>query len=96
MSNFSCQSEIVKAHINLKLDLHTGGASKKSEFSQKLLVTDNLSNGQKSAPLSERKKGNLNKNNLGSVISEYSAKVNLTANFTLAGDGMRPCLKKLT
>ncbi|NEH18494.1 type VI secretion system contractile sheath large subunit [Pantoea agglomerans] len=76
-----------KARINLKLDLHTGGASKKTELPLKLLVAGDFSNGQESAPLSERKKVNLNKNNFDSVLSEYSPKVNLTVKNTLAGDG---------
>ncbi len=34
----SFQSEVPKARINLKLDLHTGGATKKTELPLKLLV----------------------------------------------------------
>lgn len=83
----SYQSEIPKARINLKLDLHTGGASKKSELPLKLLIAGDLSNGQNSAPLSERKKVDLNKNNFDSVLSEYSPKINLAVKNTLAGDG---------
>lgn len=78
MSDSSFQSEIPKARINLKLDLHTGGAGKKTELPLKLLVAGDFSNGQASAPLSERKKINLNKNNFDAVLSEYSPKVNLT------------------
>ncbi|SUG34731.1 type VI secretion protein, family [Salmonella enterica subsp. arizonae] len=62
----SFQNEVPKARINLKLDLHTGGASKKTELPLKLLVAGDFSNGQESAPLSERKKINLNKNNFDS------------------------------
>ncbi|HDS2561278.1 TPA: type VI secretion system contractile sheath small subunit [Klebsiella aerogenes] len=83
----SFQNEVPKARINLKLDLHTGGASKKTELPLKLLVAGDFSNGQESAPLSERKKVNLNKNNFDSVLSEYSPKVNLTVKNTLADDG---------
>ncbi|UAN18699.1 MULTISPECIES: type VI secretion system contractile sheath small subunit [Enterobacter] len=86
MSN-SFQSEIPKARINLKLDLHTGGASKKTELPLKLLVAGDFSNGQESAPLSERKKVDLNKNNFDSVLSEYSPKISLTVKNTLADDG---------
>jgi type VI secretion system protein ImpB len=46
MSNSSYQSEIPKARINLKLDLHTGGASKKTELPLKLLVAGDFSHGQ--------------------------------------------------
>lgn len=83
----SFQNEVPKARINLKLDLHTGGASKKTELPLKLLVAGDFSHGQESAPLSERKKVDLNKNNFDSVLSEYSPKVSLTVKNTLADDG---------
>ncbi|MDI6537297.1 type VI secretion system contractile sheath small subunit [Pantoea ananatis] len=82
----SFQSEVPKARINLKLDLHTGGASKKTELPLKLLVAGDFSNGQESAPLPERKKVNLNKNNFDAVLSEYSPKLNLTVKNTLTDD----------
>ena len=56
MSNSSFQSEIPKARINLKLDLHTGGASKKTELPLKLLVAGDFSNGQESASCLSAKK----------------------------------------
>lgn len=83
----SFQEEIPKARINLKLSLHTGGAQKKVELPLKLLVTGDFSNGQDYRPLSERTKINVNKNNLGSVLSELSPSVNLTVENTLADDG---------
>ncbi|KMK01307.1 type VI secretion protein, partial [Pluralibacter gergoviae] len=39
------------------------------------------------APLSEREKVNINKNNFDAVLSDYSPQVNLTVENTLAGDG---------
>jgi len=83
----SFQNEVPKARINLKLDLHTGGASKKTELPLKLLVAGDFSHGQESAPLSERDKTAVNKNNFDAVLSEYSPKVNLTVKNTLADDG---------
>ncbi|MCS6608459.1 type VI secretion system contractile sheath small subunit [Escherichia coli] len=85
----SFQNEVPKARINLKLDLHTGGGggSKKTELPLKLLVAGDFSNGQETAPLSDRGKVNLNKNNFDAVLSEYSPKVNLTVKNTLADDG---------
>ena len=83
----SFQNEVPKARVNLKLDLHTGGASKKTELPLKLLVTGDFSNGQEAVPLSEREKVNVNKNNLDAVLSEYSPKINLTVKNTLADDG---------
>lgn len=89
----SFQREIPKARINLKLELHTGGASKKTELPLKLLVAGDFSNGQESAPLSERKKVNLNKNNFDAVLSDYSQKVNLIVNNTLADDGSEDSIR---
>ena len=83
----SFQSEVPKARINLKLDLHTGGASKKTELPLKLLVTGDFSNGQEHAPLSEREKVNINKNNFDAVLADFSPGVNLAVENTLAGDG---------
>lgn len=87
MSNSSFQSEIPEAPINLKLDFHTGGTSKKIELPLKLLVAGDFSNSQESASLSERKKANLNKNNFDSVLFEYTQKINLTVKNTPADDG---------
>lgn len=89
----SFQSEVPKARINLKLDLHTGGASKKTELPLKLLVTGDFSNGQESAPLSEREKVNVTKNNFDAILSEYSPKMNLTVKNTLADDGSEDNIK---
>ena len=83
----SFQNEVPKARINLKLDLHTGGASKKTELPLKLLVAGDFSQGGESAPLSERGKININKNNFNSVLSSYSPKINLTVKNTSADDG---------
>lgn len=83
----SFQSEVPKARINLKLDLHTGGATKKTELPLKLLVAGDFSNGQEDTSLSERVKVNINKNNFDAVLSEYSPKINLTVKNTLADDG---------
>ncbi|WP_426449360.1 type VI secretion system contractile sheath small subunit [Siccibacter colletis] len=83
----SFQNEVPKARINLRLDLHTGGAQKKIELPLKLLVTGDFSNGEESRPLSERKKIDINKNNFNSVLSEFSPAVNLTVKNTLSDDG---------
>ncbi|RNW00403.1 type VI secretion system contractile sheath small subunit [Enterobacter asburiae] len=83
----SFQNEVPKARINLKLDLHTGGASKKMELPLKLLVAGDFSNGQESEQISEREKVNITKNNFDSVLSEYSPKLNLTVKNTLSDDG---------
>ena len=64
-----------------------GGASKKTELPLKLLLAGDFSHGQASAPLSERKKVNLHKNNLDAVLADYSPTVNLSVKNTLAADG---------
>lgn len=84
----SFQNEVPKARVNLKLDLHTGGTSKKTELPLKLLVAGDFSNGQVSSPLSERIKVNVTKNNFDAVLCEYSPKVNFTVKNTLADDGV--------
>ncbi|WP_434525936.1 type VI secretion system contractile sheath small subunit [Photorhabdus asymbiotica] len=83
----SFQNEVPKARINIKLDLHTGGAQKKVELPLKLLVMGDYSNGREQRPLSEREKVDINKNNFDSVLAEFSPAVNLTVENTLVGDG---------
>ena len=83
----SFQDEIPKARINLKLNLHTGGAQKKVELPLKLLITGDFSNGKDNRQLSEREKVNVNKNNFNSVLAEFSPSVNFAVENTLAGEG---------
>lgn len=92
MSN-SFQNEIPKARVNIKLDVHTGGAQKKMELPLKLVVMGDYSNGKETRPLSEREKVNINKNNFNSVLADYSPSVNLTVTNTLAGDGSEENVK---
>lgn len=92
MSN-SFQNEIPKARVNIKLDLHTGGAQKKVELPLKLVVMGDYSNGQEQRPLSEREKVNINKNNFNSVLADFSPSVNLIVENTLAGDGSEESVK---
>lgn len=89
----SFQNEVPKARVNIKLDLHTGGAQKKVELPLKLVVMGDYSNGQENRPLSEREKININKNNFNSVLSEFSPTVNITVENTLAGDGSEESVK---
>ncbi|HFQ8226958.1 TPA: type VI secretion system contractile sheath small subunit [Citrobacter freundii] len=83
----SFQSEIPKARVNIRLDLHTGGAQKKVELPLKLLSVGDFSNGKAAGPLSEREKINVNKNNFNSVLAELTPQMNLTVKNTLANDG---------
>ncbi|SDI13509.1 type VI secretion system protein ImpB [Paraburkholderia steynii] len=83
----SFQNEVPKARINLKLDLHTGGAQKKVELPLKLLVMGDYSNGQDNRSLAEREKVNVNKNNFDAVLSDYAPKARIAVENTLAEDG---------
>lgn len=83
----SFQNEVPAARVNIKLDLHTGNASKKVELPLKLLAVGDYSNGKEQCPLSERKKVNINKNNFNSVMAEFTPSVNLVVEDTLTGSG---------
>ena len=88
----SYQSEIPKSRVNIKLDLHTGTAKKKVELPLKLLVAGDFSNGAEQRPLSERQKVNINKNNMNSVLAEFSPSVSMAVENTLAGDGSQDAI----
>src|SRR6185437_16760854 len=83
----SFQREIPKSRVSITLDLHTGGAQKKVELPLKLLVAGDFSAGREQAPLAERKKINVDKNNFDSVLADYAPDLNFAAENTLAGDG---------
>ena len=87
MASNSFQNEVPKARVNIKLDLHTGGAQKKVELPLKLMMLGDYSNGQENRPLSERSKININKNNFDNVLAEFSPALKLTVENTFAGDG---------
>jgi type VI secretion system protein ImpB len=87
MASNSFQNEVPKARVNIKLDLHTGGAQKKVELPLKLMLMDDYSNGREQRPLSERAKVDINKNNFDSVLAEFSPSLRLTVENTLADDG---------
>jgi type VI secretion system protein ImpB len=67
------QNEMPKARIYLTSPL-------------KLLRAGDFSHGQASAPLSERKKVNLTKNNLNAALADASPTIKLTVNNTLTAD----------
>lgn len=82
----SFQNEVPPARINIKLDLHTGGAQKRVELPLKLLVTGDFSKRQDDTPIIERKKIDINKNNFDSVLSDINPKTKITVRNTLAQD----------
>lgn len=83
----SFQNEVPKARVNIKLDLHTGGAQKKVELPLKLLVMGDYSNGQNTAALAERSKVSINKNNFNSVLADFQPKAKIGVENVLKGDG---------
>lgn len=83
MGSSSFQNEVPKARVNIKLDLHTGGAQKQVELPLKLMVLGDYSNGKEQRPLSGREKIDINKNNFDSVLGEFSPGLKLAVNNTL-------------
>lgn len=83
----SFQREIPKSRVSITLDLHTGGAQKKVELPLKLLVAGDFSASNEQAPLAERKKTNIDKNNFDAVLSDYSPQLKVAAANTLVDDG---------
>ncbi len=86
MASNSFQNEVPKSRVNIKLDLHTGGAQKKVELPLKLMLMGDYSNGRETRPLSERSKVNIDKNNFDSVLAEFAPSLKLAVENTLAGD----------
>ncbi|MDR3427007.1 MULTISPECIES: type VI secretion system contractile sheath small subunit [Silvimonas] len=82
----SFQNEVPAARINIKLDLHTGGAQKKVELPLKLMVMGDFSNGQDTRPVAERPKVSINKNNFDSVLAELNPSARIAAPNLLGGD----------
>ncbi len=83
MASSSFQNEVPKARVNIKLDLHTGGAQKKVELPLKLMMMGDYSNGEEQRSLSERSKIDINKNNFDSVLAEFSPRLKLAVENTL-------------
>jgi type VI secretion system protein ImpB len=86
MASNSFQNEVPKARVNIKLDLHTGGAQKKVELPLKLMVMGDYSNGREQRPLSARTKVGIDKNNFDSVLAEFSPALKLSVANTLVDD----------
>lgn len=86
MAASSFQNEVPKARVNIKLDLHTGGARKKVELPLKLMLMGDYSNGREQQPLSDRAKVAIDRNNFDSVLAEFSPGLKLSVENTLAGE----------
>ncbi|MDQ7977248.1 type VI secretion system contractile sheath small subunit [Paraburkholderia sp. SARCC-3016] len=81
------QNEVPKARINLKLDLHTGGAQQKVELPLKLLVMGDYGNGRDTRSLAERTRVDINRNNFNAVLAQYRPKARIAVENTMAGNG---------
>ncbi|MHC6225412.1 type VI secretion system contractile sheath small subunit [Pseudomonas sp. X10] len=84
MASSSFQNEVPKARVNIKLDLHTGGAQKSVELPLKLMLMGDYSNGREQRSLSGREKVDINKNNFDSVLAEYAPSLRLSVPDALA------------
>ena len=67
----SFQNEIPKARVNITLDVDTGGAQEKKELPMKLLAMGNFSNAPTTTPLEEKKRIDVNKNNINDVLASF-------------------------
>ncbi|APR35975.1 type VI secretion system contractile sheath small subunit [Paraburkholderia sp. SOS3] len=83
----SFQNEVPKARINLKLDLHTGGAQQKVELPLRLLVMGDYGNGRDTRSLAERTRVDINRNNFNAVLAQYRPKARIAVENTMAGNG---------
>lgn len=83
----SFQNEVPPARVNIKLDLHTGGAQKKVELPLKLVVMGDFSQGQDTRIVADRPKLSINKNNFNAVLAELNPKARIAVENVLAGDG---------
>lgn len=81
------QNEVPKARINIKLDLHTGGAQKKVELPLKLLVMGDYGNAQDTRALADRIKMSIDRNNFDAVLADYNPKAKIAVENMLTGDG---------
>lgn len=88
MSSRSFQHEVPKARVNIKLDVHTGGAQQKVELPLKLLMLADYSNGREHRPVAERAKVSVNRNNFDSVLADYAPRARFdVANALADGHG---------
>ncbi|MDF7675590.1 type VI secretion system contractile sheath small subunit [Neisseriaceae bacterium ESL0693] len=83
----SFQNEVPPARVNIKLDLHTGGAKKQVELPLRLLVAGDFSFAENNTPLAERSKVSINKNNFDAVLSDMAPEVKLAVKNALSDDG---------
>lgn len=91
MSN-SYQKEVPAARVNISLDLHTNGASKKVELPLKILSVGDYGRGKDKRSLSDKKKVSVDKNNFDAVLNNFNPEAKITVPNKLADDGSEICV----
>lgn len=87
MSENSFQNEIPRSRVNITLDLDEAGADKRTELPLKMLVLGDYSKGQGSGRVADRERVYVDRNNIESVINEFSPRVRYQVPNKLAEDG---------
>ena len=82
----SFQNEIPKARVNITLDVDTGGARKKLDLPLKLLAIGDFSGGKTKGSIAERERININKQNLDTVLKDFSPETKFSVDNTIAND----------
>lgn len=82
----SFQREIPKSRVSITLICIRAEPRRRSSC-RSLLVAGDFSAGREQAPLAERKKVNIDKNNFDAVLADYAPDLKMSAENMLAGDG---------
>jgi len=83
----SFQNEIPAARINLKLDVGTGNAKKKTELPLKMLVLGDFSFSQQNERVADRERISVDKNNFTQVMDSMDLNLSYSVDNKLTGDG---------
>lgn len=86
----SFQNEIPPARINLKLDVGTGNAKKKTELPLKMLVLGDFSFKKRDERVAERERISVNKNNFTQVMESMDLSLKYAVDDKLSGEGELP------
>jgi type VI secretion system protein ImpB len=87
MSSNSFQNEIPRSRVNITLELDEADANKRTELPLKMLVLGDYSNGQSQGRVADRERVYVDRQNVESVINEFSPRVSYQVPNKLANDG---------
>ena len=73
----SYQQEIPPARVNITLDVETGQSTRKKELPMKLLMLGDYSHGQSQAPISDRARLQINRQNFNQTLESISPTVQM-------------------